>query len=347
MIKKYFALSLVTASIVIAGCSSDDNDSTTTPTPTTPTATPGVGGTAFDSIVNSDAHNTLETAITTAGLADTLDNPASAFTIFAPTDAAFTALDNDGDDATLTTAQLLEEANRAQLIRILQYHVISGDVSSTAVSQLITDAGDGDATANTLLVDGSTTQVLTFTSSDAASGVSVNNVAIDTVDVIPTDQESTQGRVHVIGSILTPPAVTQDPDPDPDPVDPTPPSGAVDTALANAGVYEIFRAAVNRDFAGSLDTNAWTVFVPNDTTLGAAGLSDLTVAQQQAHIVSAGANDATALAGLTSILSSSNISYPVTTAGGVTSVNGFPVELIATGAGGAQIYSIGGVLTAP
>ena len=74
MIKKYFALSLVTASIVIAGCSSDDNDTTTTPpTPTDPAATPGVGGTAFDSIANSDVHNTLETAITTAGLADALD----------------------------------------------------------------------------------------------------------------------------------------------------------------------------------------------------------------------------------------------------------------------------------
>lgn len=364
MIKKYFALSLITASIVVAGCSSDDN-TTETPAPTDPTSTPGVGGTAYDTIVNSDDHSTLEAAINAAGLADALDNPANAFTIFAPTNAAFEALDNDGDDATLTSTQLLEAGNQAALIRTLQYHVVSGDVSSTAVSQLITDAGDGAATANTLLTDNGTAQTIAFTTSDTAgAGVAVNGVDVATADVVA--DESPVGRVHVIGAVLAAPAAPTDGGTDGttdggdggtdggdggtdggDGGTTTPPSGAVDTALANAGVYEIFRAAVNRDFGGTLDSNAWTVFVPNDTTLGAAGLSDLTVPQQQAHIVSNGANDAATLAGLTSILSSSNISYPVTTANGVTSVNGFPVELITTGAGGAQIYSIGGVLTAP
>ena len=352
MIKKYFALSVVAASVVIAGCSSDDNDGDTVVETPAVVATPGVGGTAFDFIANSDAHNTLQAAIEAAGLADTLDNPANAYTIFAPTDAAFTALDNDGDDSTPTTAELVAAGSEAVLTRILQYHVLSGDVSSTAVSDLIAAAGDQPAVANTILVDGDTTQTLAFTLSDAAStGVAVNDVAIDAVDQVPADQTETQGRVHVISSILLPPAAPVAPEPEPEPEpEPNPgpaPSGAVDTALADAGGYTIFRTAINRDFGGALDTNAWTVFVPNDTVLGAAGLGDLTAAQQQDHIVSAGANDPATLGGLTEILSSVNSSYPVVTTGGVTTVNGFAVELIATGAGGAQIYSIAGVLTAP
>ncbi len=356
MIKKYFALSLISATIAMAGCSSDSDSvdtetETETETETTP-ATPGVGGTAFDTIVNSDAHTTLEAAITTAGLADALDDPASAFTIFAPTDAAFTALDNDGDDSTLTTTELLLDENRAALIRILQYHVIGSDVSSTAVSQLITDAGDGAATAGTLLVDGDTTQVLTFTASDAPFGVSVNDIAIDAVDVVPADEAETQGRVHVVGSILLPPAAPVVEETETETETETEgegtgtgeTSGAVDEALAAAGGFDIFRNAINRDFGGNLDTSAWTVFVPSDTVLAAAGLTDLTAAEQQNHIVSDGANDPTQLAGLSTIRSSSNGTYAVVTSAGTTTVNGFAVELIATGAGGAQIYSVAGVL---
>lgn len=350
MIKKYFALSVVAASVAIAGCSSDDN--TADPVVVAPiVATPGVGGTAFDFIATSDVHSTLQAAIEAAGLDDALDNPANLFTIFAPTNAAFEALDADGDDATPTTADLL--ADTAALTRVLQYHVLSGDVSSAAVGELI--AADTAGEVATLLEDGDTVQTLAFTLSDtAASGVAVNGIAIDVVDQVPAAETETQGRVHVIGSVLIPPPApvvdpgnTPDPGETPDPGTTPEPSGAVDTALANAGGYTIFRNAINRDFGGNLDSSAWTVFVPSDAVLGAAGLSDLTAAQQQNHIVSSGANDPATLAGLSQILSSTNSPYAVATSGGVTTVNGFAVELIATGAGGAQIYSIAGILTAP
>jgi transforming growth factor-beta-induced protein len=369
MIKKYFALSLVTASMIVAGCSSDNEDETPAFV-----ATPGVGGTAFDSIANSTDHTTLLAAIQAAGLDDALDNPASTFTIFAPTDAAFTALDNDGDDATPTTADLL--ADVPALTRILQYHVVSGDVSAEAVGALIQAAtAEAPATASTLLVDGNVTQTLTFTTSaTAATGVAVNEVDIDTADVVPTEGTAV-GRVHVIGSILLPPAA-------PDTGGTTggdtggttggdtggttggdtggttggdtggttgggDPVGAVDTALSTAGGYSIFRTGVNTHFSGNLDSAAWTVFVPSDSILSGAGVSSLTASQVQDHIVSSSAVAPTALAGLTSITASSGLVYTVATTGGVTTVNGSAVELITTGAGGAQIYSIAGVLAAP
>ncbi|MFM7725576.1 MAG: fasciclin domain-containing protein, partial [Flavobacteriales bacterium] len=74
--------------------------------------------TVVDIIVNSPNHNTLETAVIAAGLADDLsaDGP---FTVFAPTDAAFAAL-----PATLI-AQLLADPT-GQLTQILLYHVVAG-----------------------------------------------------------------------------------------------------------------------------------------------------------------------------------------------------------------------------
>ena len=345
MIKKYFALSLIATSVVVAGCSSDDNPETVVVTPPAFVATPGVGGSAFDFIVNSEAHTNLEAAITAAGLADTLDNPDNVFTIFAPNDSAFAALDADGDDATLTTAQLLEADNMAALTRLLQYHVLSGDVAGATVLADIEAAAGEPVVANTILEDDGVAQTVELTASNTASStVAINGTDIDLVDQVPADQAETQGRVHVISRLLTPPAA---------PVVVTPPvvtppvvgGGAVSQTLADAGTFELFRVAFNADFGENLDTNPWTAFVPSDAILGAAGITAMSTAQIRDHIVASGASDPTALAALTSIQSSSNADYAVATANGVTTVAGFAVELIGTGAGGAQIYSIAGVLT--
>jgi uncharacterized surface protein with fasciclin (FAS1) repeats len=341
MIKKYFALSVIAASVAVAGCSSDDN----TPAEVAFVATPGVGGTAYDFIVSSDDHTTLEAAIDAAGLADTLDNPANSYTIFAPNDLAFVALDSDGDETTLTTAELIEPANREDLVRILQYHVLGSDLTAAAISQLITDAGGDPAVRDTLLVDAGVAQTVAFTLSTTANeGVAINGADIDSVNNLPAGQTETQGRVHVISSLLTPPAAAVIP-----PVVVVPPvvvgTGAVDATLAASGTLEIFRTAITTDFSENLDRDPWTVFVPNDTILGAAGISVMTTLQVQNHIVAAEPSDPAALAAMTTIQASSNASYAVAVTDGVTTVGGFAVELIGTGAGGAQIYSIAGVLT--
>ena len=48
--------------------------------------------TVVDIVVNSENHNTLETAVLAADLAGTLSSDGP-FTVFAPTDAAFAAID--------------------------------------------------------------------------------------------------------------------------------------------------------------------------------------------------------------------------------------------------------------
>lgn len=360
MIKKYFALSLIATSVFVAGCSSDDDDNgdSVDVTPVEPVepavvATPGVGGSSFDSIANSPDHATLRAAIEAAGLADALDNPANSFTIFAPTDAAFAALDGDGDDTTPTSAELLEPGMLATLQRVLQYHVLSGDVTSTALSELVTSAGDSPAVANTLVIDGDTTQTLAFTSSDASpTGLAVNGVSIDQADVVPAGEDATQGLVHVIGTILMPPAAPEVVAPvEPEtPVDPgtpgtpvAPAGGAVQTALESSGNFSSFLSGFGANYGlqkldAETDGDPWTVFAPTNAALAGA---DVVVND---HIAVGGKLLPADLLAAGTFTSFTGNSYPVGGTVDALTVGGFPVSVAGGGAGATITYTIGGVL---
>jgi len=360
MIKKYFAMTIIAASISLAACSDDDDDETPiTPTPnpggemeeeenpgsgenpmpTPGTATPGVGGTAFDTIANSPDHTSLAAAVTAAGLADTLD--AGEFTVFAPDNDAFAALGDDaptGDD----------------LARILTYHVVAGTQTSTVLSTALGEANeDMPATLDTILVDGSgdaaVTQSLEFGLSDTApSGVSVNDVAIDAVDLVlrgddEDDSVAASGIVHSIGTILIPPAA---PVVDPG-VGPTnPPVGGESTGvqadLEAAGNYAGFINLSSSIGVQSYDTNAWTVFAPTDEAIDDDdGTGDLDI---QDHIATSGAFTPAALLAAGSVTTNAQKSYTVTGTEAALLVDGKAVSVVATGAGGAQIYTIDGTL---
>lgn len=87
--------------------------------------------TVVDVIVKSNDHNTLETAVIAANLAETLSG-AGPFTVFTPTDDAFAALP-DG------TLELLLDPT-GQLTDFLKYHVVGSKAMSTDLSngQIIT-----------------------------------------------------------------------------------------------------------------------------------------------------------------------------------------------------------------
>src|SRR3984885_7684896 len=91
---------------------------------------PDVGGapmypskTIVENAVNSPIHKTLVAAVKAAGLVDTL-NSAGPFTVFAPTDDAFNKLPAG------TVDTLTQPENKAQLVKILTYHVVKGKISS-------------------------------------------------------------------------------------------------------------------------------------------------------------------------------------------------------------------------
>ena len=126
-------------------------------------------------------HDSLVAAVIQAELLATLqgDGP---FTVFAPTDQAFA-------DAGIDLAALDNEAGKAALTDILLYHVVSGSVASSAVTDGMTAAA----------VNG---YALTFS---VGEGVMVNDA-----NVILADVMATNGIIHVIDKVLMPPANAPD-----------------------------------------------------------------------------------------------------------------------------------------
>ena len=122
-------------------------------------------------------HNSLVAALAQAELVSTLqgDGP---FTVFAPTDDAFT-------EAGIDLTALDNEEGKALLTDILLYHVISGAVPSSAVTDgLVAAAVNGDD--------------LTFS---VGEGVMVNDA-----NVVLADVPASNGVIHVIDKVLMPPA---------------------------------------------------------------------------------------------------------------------------------------------
>jgi len=119
--------------------------------------------------------STLVDALVAANLTGALsgDGP---FTVFAPTNAAFAKLDADVLNNII--------ANPALLTSLLQYHVVSGDVKSTDLS---------NGPVQTLL-SGQTVDV------DISSGVTLNGSS----KVTTADIDASNGVIHIIDEVLFP-----------------------------------------------------------------------------------------------------------------------------------------------
>jgi transforming growth factor-beta-induced protein len=135
--------------------------------------------TIVDIAVADGRFTTLVAAVTAADLVETLSGEGP-FTVFAPTDDAFAALPEG------TLDSLLLPENKQQLTDILLYHVVSGKVMAADVVTL--------PSATTVLG-----KDVTITVKDGK--VFLN----DTVEVIITDIEASNGVIHVIDAVLLPP----------------------------------------------------------------------------------------------------------------------------------------------
>jgi uncharacterized surface protein with fasciclin (FAS1) repeats len=129
--------------------------------------------------VGNTSFKTLVAAVKAAGLADTLSGKGP-FTVFAPTDEAFAKLPAG------TVESLLKPENKATLVKVLTYHVVSGKV-------LAKDIKSGSVLVPT--VSGDSIKV-TKTS---------KNVLIDGSKVVTADVNATNGVIHVIDTVLLPP----------------------------------------------------------------------------------------------------------------------------------------------
>lgn len=140
-------------------------------------AAPAARADIVDTAAAAGSFRTLLAAAQAAGLVETLKGRGP-LTVFAPTDAAFAALPAG------TVERLLRPENKAELQKILTYHVLPGAVTSGALA---------GKTLAPVTVQG---QILAV---DGRDGVKINNARVVTADV-----RASNGVIHVIDRVLLP-----------------------------------------------------------------------------------------------------------------------------------------------
>jgi len=179
---------LLAFSLIAAACGDDEADTAADTAAVEDTAeaveeaAPADPGTVVDVAIASGSFTTLVAAVEAAGLVDTL-NGEGPFTVFAPTDAAFaTALEALG----LTAEELL--ADTELLTSVLTYHVLPLEAQAETV----------------LTLDGQS--VVTVNGAEVSVTIDGSTVMVDDATVTAVDVLASNGVIHVIDSVLLPPA---------------------------------------------------------------------------------------------------------------------------------------------
>lgn len=196
-----------------------------------------------DIALGDDQFSILVEALTKADLVTTLEG-AGPFTVFAPTNDAFTDL--------LTELGLssLDDVDVATLEQILLNHVVAGDNRSTDLSsgfvKTSSDAGPDETNLDMYI--------------DTSNGVTLNGRA----SVTSADVVADNGVIHVIDKVITLPTV-------------------VDFAVAKTDFSELVAAVTKAELAGTLSSEGpFTVFAPTNDAfndlyneLGVSGVSGI------------------------------------------------------------------------
>jgi uncharacterized surface protein with fasciclin (FAS1) repeats len=133
-----------------------------------------------DTAVEAGSFKTLVAAVKAAGLVDTLKG-AGPFTVFAPNDAAFAKLPKG------TVEDLLKPENKAKLVSILTYHVVSGKVMSKDIAGK--EMKEKSVQGSEISIDAK------------------KDVMIDKAKVVKPDIVASNGVIHVIDTVIMPPVM--------------------------------------------------------------------------------------------------------------------------------------------
>lgn len=232
--KFQLAILAIAAVTVFASCSKDDNDDQKDPQ-------------NIVQVASSNADfSILVQALDKAGLVSTLEG-SGPFTVFAPTNEAFTAL------FTQLGVSGINDLSAEALKPILLNHVISGNVKAA-------DIATGYAeTFNNTAPGGNKVKLFISKGSD---------VKVDESTVITADVMASNGVIHAIDKVILPP-------------------GVVSHAINNPNFSILVEAVVKAGLVDALSAaGPFTVFAPtNDAfnalfaALGVTGISDLTAEQ--------------------------------------------------------------------
>jgi uncharacterized surface protein with fasciclin (FAS1) repeats len=130
---------------------------------------------------SSNSFTTLTSLLKTAGLVNTLQQPGP-YTVFAPTDAAFAAL------PPATLQQLQQPENRETLIKILTYHVLPGQLTTSQLTNGPIKTIE-DSPVN-IKVDQAT-----------------NQITVNDARVLQANVQASNGVIYAINQVLIPPNV--------------------------------------------------------------------------------------------------------------------------------------------
>ena len=177
-------------------------------------------------------HTALVAALSKADLVTTLQG-VGPFTVFAPTDQAFT-------DAGIDLDAFTTDEDIAVLADILLYHVYSGSVMADMVTDgMVVTMVNGDDASFTVSTDGT---------------VMIGDATVTSADVMASN-----GVIHVIDKVLMPPTE----------VDPDIPTVASGTGVHTALVAAVVQAGLLETLQGD---GPFTLFAPTDDAFVDAGI---------------------------------------------------------------------------
>jgi uncharacterized surface protein with fasciclin (FAS1) repeats len=195
-VKKFVALVGAASAFVVLPVLAETKPAPTTQTPppsrqtqpqgetkqTTPSTSPGsnsttTGGSVVDVAASNGSFKTLTAALKAAGLDTTLAS-GGPYTVFAPTDEAFAALPKGAVE------ELLKPENREILVRILSYHVVPGENTSSTLKS-----------GETTTLEGAPIQV----------NVTADGLMVNDAKVVKADIKASNGVIHVINRVILPP----------------------------------------------------------------------------------------------------------------------------------------------
>jgi uncharacterized surface protein with fasciclin (FAS1) repeats len=160
-------------------------------------ANPMVGGAPMleernivENAVNSADHTTLVAAVQAAGLVETLQSPGP-FTVFAPVNAAFTALPAG------TVETLLKPENKEMLTKVLTAHVVAGDWSSAEIARMARASADGFYHFNAVSGDALSAQV-------RGGNLYIYDESGNAGRITISDVKQSNGVIHVVDTVLVP-----------------------------------------------------------------------------------------------------------------------------------------------
>ena len=146
-------------------------------------------GTIVDVAVGNENFSTLVTALKAADLVSALQTEGP-FTVFAPTNSAFSKIDSE------VLSSLLEPASKGALTNILTYHVVPGQLNAADVVKALNDGG------GKVVVKALNNQSLTVMQKDGKIWLMDSKGTYS--EIVATDVMGSNGVIHVIDTVVVP-----------------------------------------------------------------------------------------------------------------------------------------------